>query len=129
MGFDFFLRIDFRQGYGQNAVFICGFDTIFLDVADRELTAIRAVHTFLTDIMLLRYSRFRFSAFCIFSVFAVFRLSAVFRLRFVFCQEAGAAAKAAAGGGAIWNSHGDAHDDGDTCGGTADDPVVSGRRI
>ena len=35
----------------------------------------------------------------------------------------------AAGGGAIWNSHGDAHDDGDTCGGTADDPVVSGRRI
>ena len=45
------------------------------------------------------------------------------------CPAAGAAAKAAAGGGAIWNSHGDAHDDGDTCGGTADDPVVSGRRI
>ena len=53
VGFSHFLRVFFRQGYGQDAVFKGCLDAIFLDVADRELTAERMAATFFADIFLL----------------------------------------------------------------------------
>ncbi len=53
VGFSHFLRVFFRQGYGQDAVFKGCLDAIFLDVADRELTAERMAAAFFADIFLL----------------------------------------------------------------------------
>ena len=53
MGFGHFLRVFFRQGYGQDTVFKGCLDTIFLDVADRELTAESMAAAFFADIFLL----------------------------------------------------------------------------
>ncbi len=65
MGFGHFLRVFFRQGYGQDAVFKGCLDTIFLDVADRELTAESMAAAFFTDIFLLIvFFIFLFFMFC-----------------------------------------------------------------
>ena len=53
VGFGHFLRVFFRQGYGQDTVFKGCLDAIFLDVADRELTAESMAAAFFADIFLL----------------------------------------------------------------------------
>ena len=65
MGFGHFLRVFFRQGYGQDAVFKGCLDAIFLNVANCELTAECMAAAFFTDIFL----------FIVFFIFLFFMFS------------------------------------------------------